>query len=143
MKNIRILLIEDNRLLREGITVLLKKQPDMHVVTTVGNGENILLTIGKHNPNIVLLDLGLRSQNSLKVVKSVKQNFQETKISVKDFIPLQADVFEFVEAGVSGFMLKNISVKEFLKIIRSIYKGTRVLTSHLTARFFPRLFSTQ
>lgn len=139
MKNIRIVIFEYNRLLREGITVLLKKQPDMHVVTTVGNGENILLTIAKHNPNIVLLDLGLRSQNSLQVVKSVKQNFQETKIIVKDFVPLQADVFEFVEAGVSGFMLKDISVKEFLKIIRSIYKGTRVLPSHLTGSLFPQI----
>ncbi len=139
VKNIRILLIEDNRLLREGITALLKKQPDMHVVTTVGNGENILEMIGKHNPNIVLLDLGLRSQNSLKVVKLVKQNFQETKIIVMDLIPLQADVFEFVQAGVSGFMLKDISVKEFLKTIRTVYKGTRVLPPHLTGSLFSQI----
>ncbi len=139
MKKIQILLIEDNRLLREGITAMLKKQPDMHVVTTVGNGENILQMIGKHNPNIVLLDLGLRSQNSLKVVKLVRQNFQETKIIVMDLIPLQADVFEFVEAGVSGFMLKDISVKEFLKTIRSVYKGTRVLPPHLTGSLFSQI----
>ena len=139
MKKIRILLIEDNRLLREGITAMLKKQPDMHVVTTVGNGENILMMIGKHNPNIVLIDLGLRSQNSLKVVKLVKQDFQETKIIVMDLIPLQSDVFEFVQAGVSGFMLKDISVKEFLKTIRSVYKGTRVLPSHLTGSLFSQI----
>ncbi len=47
MKKIKILLIEDNRLLREGISALLKKQPDMNVVTTVGNGENILTLVGK------------------------------------------------------------------------------------------------
>jgi DNA-binding NarL/FixJ family response regulator len=139
MKKIQVLLIEDNRLLREGITALLKKQPDMHVVTTVGNGENILEMIGKHNPNIVLLDLGLRSQNSLKVVKLVKQNFQETKIIVMDLVPLQADVFEFVQAGVSGFMLKDISVKEFLKTIRSVYKGTRVLPPNLTGSLFSQI----
>ncbi|HEY6437468.1 MAG TPA: response regulator transcription factor [Ignavibacteriaceae bacterium] len=139
MKKIRILLIEDNRLLREGITALLKKQPDMQVVTTVGNGENISEMIGKHNPNIVLLDLGLRSQNSLKVVKLVKQNFEETKIIVMDLIPLQADVFEFVQAGVSGFMLKDISVKEFLKTIRTVYKGTRVLPPHLTGSLFSQI----
>ncbi|MBP9121363.1 MAG: response regulator, partial [Ignavibacterium sp.] len=69
MKKIKILLIEDNRLLREGISALLKKQPDMNVVTTVGNGENILTLVGKFKPNIVLLDLGLRNQNSLQVVK--------------------------------------------------------------------------
>jgi DNA-binding NarL/FixJ family response regulator len=139
MKKIGILLIEDNRLLREGITALLKKQPDMLVVTTVGNGENILEMIGKHKPNIVLLDLGLRSQNSLKIVKLVKQNFQETKIIVMDLIPLQADVFEFVQAGVSGFMLKDISVKEFLKTIRSVYKGTRVLPPNLTGSLFSQI----
>jgi DNA-binding NarL/FixJ family response regulator len=139
MEKIRILLIEDNRLLREGITALLKKQADMHVVTTHSNGENILMMIGKHIPNIVLLDLGLRSQNSLKVVKLINQDFQETKIIVMDLVPLQTDVFEFVQAGVSGFMLKDIQVKEFLKTIRSVYKGTRVLPPNLTGSLFSQI----
>ncbi|MBU1298975.1 MAG: response regulator, partial [Bacteroidetes bacterium] len=62
MKTIRLLVIEDNRLLRDGIASMLKKQSDMHVVATVSNGENILMTMEKHKPNIVLLDLGLRNQ---------------------------------------------------------------------------------
>jgi len=139
MKKIRILLIEDNRLLREGISAIFKKQSDMTVVTSVGNGENILALIGKFKPNIVLLDLGLRSQNSLQIVKLVKKNFKETKIIVMDLIPLQADVFEFVQAGVSGFMLKDISVVEFLKTIRSVYDGTQVLPAHLTGSLFSQI----
>ena len=140
MKNkIRILLVEDNRLLREGISALLKKQCDMNVVSTVGNGENILALIGKLKPSIVLLDLGLRSQNSLETVKLVRTNFQETKIIVMDLIPLQTDVFEFVQAGVSGFMLKDISVTEFLKTIRSVYQGARVLPPHLTGSLFSQI----
>jgi len=139
MKKIRILLIEDNRLLREGISALLKKQPDMNVVTTVGNGENILELISKLKPNIVLLDLGLRSQNSFQVVKLIKKDFLETKIIVMDLIPLQADVFEFVQAGVSGFMLKDISVAEFLKTIRSVYEGAQVLPPHLTGSLFSQI----
>jgi DNA-binding NarL/FixJ family response regulator len=139
LKKIPILLIEDNRLLREGISVLLKKQPDMSVVSTVGNGENILVLIGKLKPNIVLLDLGLRSQNSLEIVKLVKNSFQETKIIVMDLIPSQADVFEFVQAGVSGFMLKDISVTEFLKTIRSVHQGNRVLPPHLTGSLFSQI----
>jgi DNA-binding NarL/FixJ family response regulator len=55
LKKIQILLIEDNRLLREGISAMLKKQADMHVVATIGNGENILQMLGKLNPDIVLL----------------------------------------------------------------------------------------
>jgi DNA-binding NarL/FixJ family response regulator len=139
MNKIRILLIEDNRLLREGISALLKKQPDMNVIATVGNGENILLMMGKLNPNVVLLDLGLRSQNSLQIVKLVKKNFPETKIIVMDLIPLQADVFEFVQAGVSGFMLKDISVMELLKTIRSVYNGAQVLPPHLTGSLFSQI----
>ena len=136
---IRILLIEDNRLLREGIAELLKKQPDMNVVTTVGNGENILALIDKQKPNLVLLDLGLRSQNSLRIVKLVKKDFSEIKIIVMDLIPLQADIFEFVQAGVSGFMLKDISVAEFLKTIRSVMEGTQVLPPHLTGSLFSQI----
>ena len=128
---IRILLIEDNRLLREGIAELLKKQPDMNVVTTVGNGENILALIDKQKPNLVLLDLGLRSQNSLHIVKLVKKDYPEVKIIVMDLIPLQADVFEFVQAGVSGFMLKDISVAEFLKTIRAVNEGLQSFTAAL------------
>jgi DNA-binding NarL/FixJ family response regulator len=125
--------------LREGISALLKKQSDMNVVTTVGNGENILALIGKLKPNIVLLDLGLRSQNSLKIVELVKKNFKDTKIIVMDLIPLQTDVFEFVQAGVAGFMLKDISVAEFLKTIRSVYKGAQVLPPNLTGSLFSQI----
>ena len=139
MKKISILVIEDNRLLREGIATILKKQPDMHVVATVGNGENILLMMGKIKPNIVLLDLGLRNQNSLQIVKLTKKQFPETKIIVMDLIPLQADVFEFVQAGVSGFILKDASIAEFVKTIRSVYQGAQVLPPHLTGSLFSQI----
>jgi two-component system, NarL family, nitrate/nitrite response regulator NarL len=139
MKRIAILVIEDNRLLRDGIEVIIKKQSDMHVVSTVGNGENILLILKKLKPDIVLLDLGLRNQNSLQIVKLSKENFPETKIIVMDLIPLQADVFEFVEAGVSGFILKDASITEFLKTIRSVYSGAQVLPPHLTGSLFSQI----
>lgn len=98
-EKIRLVLIEDNRLLREGISALLKKQPDMNVVSTIGNGENISTLIEKLKPNIVLLDLGLRSQNSLQIVKLIKKSFQKTKIIVMDLIPLQADVLILYKPG--------------------------------------------
>jgi DNA-binding NarL/FixJ family response regulator len=139
MKKIAILVIEDNRLLRDGIDSILKKQSDMRVVATVGNGENILLMMDKVKPNIVLLDLGLRNQNSLQIVKLSKQHFPGTKIIVMDLIPLQSDVFEFIQAGVAGFILKDASIAEFLKTIRSVYKGTQVLPPHLTGSLFSQI----
>jgi DNA-binding NarL/FixJ family response regulator len=139
MKKIAILVIEDNRLLRDGIASILKKQSDMHVVATFGNGENMLLIMGKFKPNLVLLDLGLRNQNSMQVVKLIKKHFQETKIIVMDLIPLQSDVLEFVQAGVAGFILKDASIAEFLKTIRSVYKGAQVLPPHLTGSLFSQI----
>jgi DNA-binding NarL/FixJ family response regulator len=139
MKKIAILVIEDNRLLRDGIASILKKQSDMRVVATVGNGENILLMMDKLKPSIVLLDLGLRNQNSLQIVKLSKRHFQETKIIVMDLIPLQSDVFEFIQAGVAGFILKDASIAEFLKTIRLVYQGTQVLPPHLTGSLFSQI----
>lgn len=139
MKKIQILLIEDNRLLRDGIAAMIKKQADMQVVATVGNGENILITMEKHKPNILLLDLGLRNQNSLEIVKSARKQFPETKVIVMDLIPLQADVFEFVQAGVSGFILKDANVTEFFKTIRSVFEGSQILPAHLTGSLFSQI----
>ncbi|RPI71424.1 MAG: DNA-binding response regulator, partial [Ignavibacteriales bacterium] len=105
----------------------------------VGNGENIMNIMKKHKPNIILLDLGLRNRSSLRLVKMIKKDFNDSKIIMMDLIPLQADVFEFVRAGVSGFMLKDISVKEFLKTIRSVFKGTKVLPPNLTGSLFSQI----
>jgi DNA-binding NarL/FixJ family response regulator len=139
MKKIRLLLVEDNRLLREGLTVMLKKQQDMHVVETVGNGENIMSIMHRHKPEVVLLDLGLISRNSLNLVKLIKKNFSTAKVIMMDLIPLQADVFEFVQAGVSGFILKDATVNDFLKTIRSVAKGLQILPTNLTGSLFSQI----
>lgn len=133
------MLVEDNRLLRDGLESFLKKQEDMQVVATVGNGENILLLLEKHKPAILLLDLGLRNQNSLQIVKLSKQHNPDVKIIVMDLIPLQADVLEFVEAGVSGFILKDANEKDLYDTIRSVYQGFKVLPTHLMGSLFTQI----
>ncbi|MDP2301356.1 MAG: response regulator transcription factor [Ignavibacteria bacterium] len=139
MKKIQILLIEDNRLLRDGISAMLNKQTDMHVASTVSNGENILELMRKSKPALILLDLGLRNQNSLNIVKSCKQQFPETKIIVMDLIPLQADIYEFVQAGVSGFIVKDANYADFFKTIRLVNEGLQVLPPQLTGSLFTEI----
>lgn len=139
MKKIQILLIEDNRLLRDGLIAMLNKQSDMHVTATAGNGEKILLLLKKVKPDLMLLDLGLRNQNSLQVVKIAKKNFHKIKVIVMDLIPLQSDVLEFVKAGVEGFILKDANVAQFYKTIRSVYQGAKVLPPRLTGSLFSQI----
>ncbi|OGU65286.1 MAG: hypothetical protein A2499_03525 [Stygiobacter sp. RIFOXYC12_FULL_38_8] len=133
------MLVEDNRLLRDGLESFLKKQEDMHVVGTVGNGENILSLLEKFKPAILLLDLGLRNQNSMQIVKLSKQHNPDVKIIVMDLIPLQADVLEFVEAGVSGFILKDANEKDLYETIRSVNQGLKVLPTHLMGSLFSQI----
>ena len=139
MKKIRLLVIEDNRLLREGISAMIKEQSDMKVSEAIGTGENILQKINTLKPNIALLDLGLRSKNSLQVVKSIKKSFPKTKTIVMDLVPVQEDILEFVQVGVSGFILKDATVNDFLKTIRSVAEGKKVLPSNLTDSLFSQI----
>ncbi|MGA9294029.1 MAG: response regulator, partial [Ignavibacteriaceae bacterium] len=92
MKKILIVVIEDNRLLRDGITAMIKEQPDLKVTAAFGDCAKALQFIRGSQPNIVLLDLGLRNQNSLNLAKVLKKDFQKIKIIMMDLVPLQEDL---------------------------------------------------
>jgi RNA polymerase sigma factor (sigma-70 family) len=139
MKKIRLLLIEDNRLLRDGIFSILKPQKDIVIIATSGDGKNTLIKIKQLKPNIVLLDLGLRSQNSLHVVEIVKKDFPKAKVIVMDLAPVQADILQYVKAGANGFILKDTSLKDFLITIRSVAEGSTVLPPVLADSLFSQI----
>ncbi len=138
MKKIRVLLIEDNRLLREGLTAMLKEQPDITVVPSSGNSDAVLKG-KKLKPDVVLLDLGLRSQSSLRVLKLVKRATPDAKVIVMDLAPVQTELMEYVRAGVSGFVLKDATFDDFLRTIRSVAKGAKVLPPILTGSLFSQI----
>lgn len=139
MKKIRLLLIEDNRLLRDGIHAILKPHKDIFIIAASGDGKNTILKIKDLKPDVILLDLGLRSQNSLQVVEIVKKDFPEAKIIVMDLAPVQADILQFVKAGANGFILKDASLKDFLVTIRSVADGSTVLPTLLVDSLFSQI----
>lgn len=139
MKKIRLLLIEDNRLLRDGIFSILKNHKDIVIIAASGDGRDSLSKIQQLKPNIVLLDLGLRSQNSLHVVEIVKKEFPQAKIIVMDLAPVQADILQYVKAGANGFILKDASLNDFLITIRSVSEGSTVLPPLLIDSLFSQI----
>jgi DNA-binding NarL/FixJ family response regulator len=139
VKKISILIIEDNRLLRDGITSMIKEQPDLKIIASISDRKDSLSKILEFKPDIVLIDLGLRSQNSLEVVKSVKEKSTGIKIIVMDLMPVENDILDFVKAGASGFILKNAIVNEFLKTIRLVASGEKVLPPHMTDSLFSQI----
>jgi DNA-binding NarL/FixJ family response regulator len=138
MSKIRVLLIEDNRLLREGIAKMLNAEADIDVTASSGNGDALQKT-NKPAPDVVLLDLGLKDQDSLTLVESIRKLFPETHVVVMDLVPAHAEVAEFVRAGVAGFILKDATLRDFLQTIRSVAKGTKVLPPLMTDSLFSQI----
>jgi len=139
MAKIRLLVVEDNRLLRDGITAMLNEQADFKVVASLGSGENIPKKIRLMKLQVVLLDLGLRNQNSLAIIRSLQKKAPEIKIIVMDLVPTQSDILECVKAGVSGFILKDATLRDVYGTIRSVARGVKVLPSLLTGSLFSQI----
>lgn len=137
MKKIRLLLIEDNRLMRDGIVAMLKSQTDIEIIAASSSGENTVIKMQLLKPDIIILDLGLQSQNSLTLVEIVKKDFPKAKVIVMDLAPVRGDIDQYVKAGASGFILKDATLDEFLLTIRTVAEGTDVLPQFL----FDSLFS--
>ena len=139
MKKIRLLIIEDNHLLRDGLTNLLKKETDFEVISALESDEEMLSKIQTSDIDVVLLDLGLQSYDSLEVVKMFRKNDSEVNVVLMGLFATQSEVLDFIECGVKGFILKNATVNDFLNTIRSVAKGEKVLPAYLTDSLFAQI----
>lgn len=130
-----VFLVEDNRLLREGLESMLGGQ-GLRVVATAGSGTQALRKVTKLKPQLVLLDSALGDQDCLRLVESVKKVSPAIKVIVMHLLPSQDDVAAYVRAGVSGFIMKDASVTEFVASIRTVMDGGSVLPPAVTATLF-------
>ncbi|GAC1453796.1 MAG: response regulator transcription factor [Gemmatimonadaceae bacterium] len=134
-----LILVEDSRLLRQGLAAMVSRHEDFQVLAAIGDRDNVLQKVQELQPHVVLLDLGLRSQNSLRLVESISKEYPDVKLIVMDLLPAEADVIEFVKAGVSGFLTKDATFEEFLNTIRLVAQGTKVLPPSLTSSLFSQI----
>jgi DNA-binding NarL/FixJ family response regulator len=141
MKEINLLIIEDNRLLREGITAMIKKQPDFQMMAAFGESETTLTKVIDLKPEVLLLDCNLTNQDSLELMKSLKKNCPETKVIIINIVPLQTGTVTYIKEGVSGFLLKDASTKDFLDTIRLVANGKKVLPPDLTESLFSQIIN--
>ena len=134
---ISVAVIEDNRLVREGLTVLLNQLADFRVVAGGPSGD--LTRLADTKPHVILLDLGLRNGDSLRIAETVKREFPGSKVIVMDLLPVHEDIVEFVNAGVSGFIMKDATLDELASTIRSVARGVNVLPPQMTATLFSEI----
>jgi len=136
MKVIKLLIIEDNELLREGIKDLLEAHKDIKVVSEMGDGENAVKKLLLFKPDIVLLDFSMENQDISEVVKAMKIEVPEIKIIGMGLMPTQTDIMELVHAGADGFILKNATVDDLIRSIHEVFEGGKVLPPPMAGSLF-------
>ena len=136
---IRVLLIEDNRFLREGIAEILRSHGGFVVDAHADAGGPTAPLEGIRPPDVVLLDLGLEHESSLKLMARLRERFPESRVIAMDILPEQDDIVEFVKAGGSGFILKDAPVGDYVKTIQAVAGGATVLPALLTKSLFTQI----
>jgi DNA-binding NarL/FixJ family response regulator len=134
---ITVAIIEDNRLVREGMTEMLNDLPDVRVVLAATSLETAMLKDAC--PRVVLLDVGLQDRNSLRLAESVQREMEGVRVIVMDLLPVHEEIAEFVNAGVAGFILKDATFEDFVGTIRSVAEGKRVLPPRMTGTLFSQI----
>jgi two-component system, NarL family, nitrate/nitrite response regulator NarL len=136
---IALVLIDDNRLLRDGIVAMIRTQPGFKVLAASADAEEALEKVKEAKPDIVLLDFGLEGHDSLSLTETVHAEVREAKVIVMGLLPSQDDVARFVRAGASGFVMKDASFEVFFETIRAVARGEQVLPSQLTNSLFSQI----
>ena len=134
---IPVAIIEDNRLVREGISEMLGALPDFKVVLAATSFETERLRAAR--PQVVLLDIGLQDADCLGVAETVQKDLPGTHVVVMDLLPVHEELVQFVNAGVAGFILKDATLEEFVGTLRSVAGGTRVLPPRMTGTLFSQI----
>jgi DNA-binding NarL/FixJ family response regulator len=136
---VALVLIDDNRLLREGIAAMIHTQPGFKVLAAFADVEEALQKVREAKPDVVLLDFGLADHDSLSLTAAVHGEVPAARVIIMGLLPLQEDVADYVQAGASGFIMKDASFENFIATIRAVAGGAEVLPQALTNSLFTQI----
>jgi DNA-binding NarL/FixJ family response regulator len=136
---ISLVLIDDNRLLREGLATMLRSQPGFTVLVASADFDEALGKVREARPDVVLLDLGLEDHDSVALTAKVHDDVPTARVIVMGLLLLEEDVATYVRAGASGFIMKDASFGEFFETIRAVAGGVQVLPEALTKCLFSQI----
>jgi DNA-binding NarL/FixJ family response regulator len=139
-RSLPVVLIDDNRLLRDGLSSLLSAQ-GLSVVATARSGQEALREVARVRPQLVLLDSALGDREGPRFVQEMRQSFPDIKLIVMGLLPVHDDFVEFIKAGVSGFILKDATIDVFVATIMAVADGASVLPPLLASTLFSHVAS--
>jgi len=131
---IRVLIAEDQRIVREGIVALLEDEPDITIVGEATNGVEAIELFGALQPDVVLMDLQMPVLDGPEATRRIRQDYPEARILVLTTYATDEFIFKALRAGAQGYLLKDTSADELLAAIHSIHQGRTSLAPAVAAR---------
>ena len=135
---IRVLIVDDHALVREGTRELLSQDDTVAVVGMAGSGEEALEAVAALSPDVALVDVNLPSMSGLELSRLLFAQFPSTKVLVLSAYDDYAYVAEALEVGVAGYLLKTATAKELVDAVRAVHDGVFVLDRQVSQRLVRR-----
>lgn len=137
--SIHVFIVDDNRLLREGLVSMLSEQKDIIVIGTASSGNNALKQIKDLHLDVALIDIGMPDKDGIEVTKALHQDFPKVKVIILGMLDLTDEIMACIEAGASGYVLKEASFDHMVDTIRSVHCGESFCSPQMTASLFSRI----
>lgn len=131
---IPVVLIDDHTVLREGLKLLLSLEPDLSVVGDASSGEEGLLTVERVRPRVVVTDVGLPDIDGIEVTRRLRERFPDTRVLVLTVHDEDTYVFTLMQAGASGYLVKNAAANDLVHAIRAVAAGRPWLQPQIAQR---------
>lgn len=126
-RKIRVLLVDDHAVVREGTSELLNRQPDIEVVDEAGDGQTAVEMAARQMPDVVLMDIGLPVLDGIAATRQIKAARPTVAVLALTAHDEDQYVFALLEAGAAGYLLKTVRGKELVEAVRAVHRGEAVL----------------
>lgn len=138
MDQIRVLCVDDHLLVREGIALVIDREPDLHVVGSVGSAEDALACYPVLRPDITLMDLQLGGMNGIEAIGRLRAMDPSARIVVLTVLQGDEDIFRALRAGAVTYLLKDTLSHDLVRVIRDVHAGKRPVVANVEARLSER-----
>ncbi|MEJ2707219.1 MAG: response regulator transcription factor [Anaerolineales bacterium] len=132
--SIQVLLVDDHRVVRQGLRMFLSLDPEIEVVGEAANGEQALEQVAKLQPDVVLMDLLMPVMDGIEATKKIRKKFPDTEVIALTSVLEDASVVGAVRAGAIGYLLKDTDADELCQAIKSAAAGQVQLDPKAAAR---------
>jgi DNA-binding NarL/FixJ family response regulator len=138
-ESINIFVVDDVRLLRDGLVSLLAEQQALTVIGTASSGSKALERIKELRPEIALIDIGMPSKDGITVTRALRQELPEVKVIILGMPDLTDEILACIEAGAAGYVLKEASFDYLVETIRAVHQGESFCSPRMAASLFSRI----